>query len=273
MEDNFFAHIDERSASSLDAYLYVSPGKLSFGVKGETQAAVFLEEEVKSLRDFTGSYFAHPFMGFPYRSISLFFDSGGVYDLVPKPFCSDGQGVSLWLPGVSEDEVVMKEDFPDQDFSLTYSADKELREFAERSFSRHRYFHPASGLIQAALQSSRKSSHRSLFCSLSAHRGGNALDVVHVSNGKVLFANRFVLNGSADALYYITATWRSEGMDQEKDALCVYGDDLSQEMLQALSPLKKAISAFSLNNFSEFGRETPGVSDFPSLIRLKFLCA
>lgn len=273
MADTNLPTPSERTATEQDALLSFAPGRLFFGVRNEDGLKALVDEKVRSLHDFQSLYFDKPLIGYPYRTVSLFLDGGGVYDFVPGAFVPDEQALSLWLPGLPEGARIIRERFADQGFELVSAVSEDLAEFVSRSFSRYTFSHPVTGLVQAALQSSRLSGARVLFGAVSRIGGEDVLDLVLASGGRVCFTNRFFLHGETDALYFVTSVWRAEDLDREEDAFRLFGDQITPGMSAALAPIKKAVKSFEINSFSELGRELPGAENFPALLRLKMLCA
>lgn len=140
----------ERAAAEQDALLAFAPGRLFFGVRDGDGLKALVDEKVRSLHDFQSLYFDKPPIGYPYRTVSLFLDGGGVYDFVPGAFVPDEQALSLWLPGLPEGARIIKEKFADQGFELVSAVSEDLAEFVSRSFSRYTFSHPVTGLVQAA---------------------------------------------------------------------------------------------------------------------------
>ena len=267
------AALNDREARSLDAVLYWSSSRAFLGALSGDGALILMDEECKSLEDFRGKYFALPAFALPYRSFSILADNGGVYDLVPSPFLTDEKSLGLWLPALGESEAVHIDDLPSQDCGVVYPVEREFREFASRSFSRQSYHHPVSGLCLAALQLSRKNDEDCLLAMVTGFPESPRLDLAHASRGKLLFAHRFPIYGESDVLYFVTAAWRSEGLDQDKSLLRLYGDRLSPEMTSKIEALRRSVHSFSLNDYEELGAERAGADGFPAPVRLRMLCA
>ena len=272
MNDSPKPAMDESSAGLYDATLCFSGGRLFLGAVRDGEALALADEECKSLGDFQSLYFSNPLFTLPYRSMDIIVDDGGGYDLVPSPFLTEEQSIGLWLKGLQAGETVLKELLPDQECGVVFSVKDEVREFVERSFSRQTFHHPVTGLCLSALQYSRRNDGDCLFALVSGSPEEPLLDVAHARKGKLTFANRFHLHGETDALYYLTAVWRSEGLDQEKSALSLYGDRLSASFRELLRPLSNALRSFAINEYGTRGTEPNGTSLFPASIRLKMLC-
>ena len=265
--------IDEKSAGLYDATLFYSGGRLFLGVVKDSEAYALFDEECKSFVDFQSIYFSNPIFTYPFKSIDILFDDGAEYDIVPSPFLTDERSIGLWLKGQQGGKTVRKELLPDQECGVVFSVKDEIREFVERSFSRQTLCHPVTGLCLAALQLSRKSDDDCLFSMISGLPDCPVLDLAHARRGRLLFANRFRLQSETDALYFLTAVWRSEGLDQKKSLLRIYGDALSSPFLEKLRPMGDAVRSFEINEYKELGQELKGAPLFPASLRLRMLCA
>ena len=183
MNDHPKTFIDESSAGHYDASLCYTGSHLFLGAVRDDDAIVLVDEECKSFVDFQSLYFSNPLLSFPYRSMDILADDGGVYDLVPSPFLTDERSIGLWLKGLQTGETVVKELLSDQEYGVVFSVKKEVTEFVERSFSRHTFRHPVTGLCLAALQLSRKDEGDCLFALLSGSGDNLLLDLVHARKG------------------------------------------------------------------------------------------
>ena len=271
------ATFDETAARASDALLLLAPGRLFLGAYDSSNAVPLLDESFPrgggEADEFRNRYFEHDLFSLPFRSLALLADRGEVYSLAPKELLADESLYDLWLPGLGAGERVLKEEPEDQEFGVLFPVHEELKAFAERSFGRFRFAHPVTGLLQAALLASRKSSRGCLYGCLSGSGTGEILDLVHASEGRVLFANRFRLHGEADALYYITAVWRSEGLDQASDELRLFADEPEERFLSTPASLKDAVRRYGVNEYGAIGKERPGAEAFPAALRLRMLCA
>ena len=265
--------INEAAARNCAAYLWITPGKLFFGIKDQNGAEVLLDAPFSDIRDLQTAYYGNDFFGYPFREISLFMDEGTGYEAVPKALFSEGESAGLWLPGLPDRAPSFWDEEPGLPFGILFSAGEEVTDFMARSFARPHYFHPATGMIQTGRILSSRKGAGILLAHITKTPRISYLDVSVSREGNLLFANRFELHGETDILYFITSVWRVQGLSQDKDLLRVFGDDLDDGTLSALEGFKKSVGSFLVNDYSEIGTEAEGLTAFPSALRLRLLCA
>lgn len=273
MEDFTLTEEQNRKAREEDALLLLTTTRVALATQraGEDATLSFDRKDTEN-RDFNDLFYAHSELGAPYHSFRILIDNGGVFDIVPSTFIGDSIDPDIWLPGRDQGTTLLREGVKDESFEVIFTIDTALKDFIERSFSREEYCHPVTNLIETGLLLSRKSEHSNLTAMLSRRTDGEVLDIVHCSAGKVLFANRFSIASPTDVLYYLTAVWRSEGLETSRDALYFFSDDITREQEQALGALRDSICLFRVNDFEVFGSRAKVYASLPLPLKMKLLC-
>ena len=223
-------HIPEILAKESKNYILsirLLPDGLSFsGYNPNIRGSFFFTEEkwqkalpyAEQLKEF---YFENEFMTWNYKQIHII-QTDSKYTLVPLAFYLEKEQEKLFTfnCGQPEKGKILVDEVKEEHANLLYEMDNETFEFCSRSFTHPQFHHYMSSLLSLWKKQSQHNLFRRIYCLLS----DTHIDLACYEQGRLLFANYYMVQSLNDMLYYILYVWKQHGWDAVHDQLYLSGD-------------------------------------------------
>lgn len=250
-----FKHIDDsfdsKQTESYRLLLHIGAGRLAFSVFYPFKNKFILLAQSTFSEDSLGAAMAlHPELYLPYKEVKISIGTAqNCFTLVPQPlFTEDSAAHYLHLHyPISRDWEVLHNPIRFSQAMGVYAAPKNWMSDLRKLFPTARFYHQASSFIDGLIFQFRSLSGKNAFINIQ----DNAMELVILDNGKLLFYNRFQVKTIADSLYYLLFSFEQTKTIADTARLYVYGSYTTED----IALLKKYISHTEVGN-------TPTTIDF-----------
>lgn len=166
------------------------------------------------------------------------------FTAVPLELFDDEQTEALFYHNFPQDsnETVICNMLGECGVALLFGMDQHVHQLLEEHYPAARFFSAHSPLIVRFAQKSRWGANRKLF----AYLRRQTLQVFAFDKGRLLLANSFSCQQTADRLYYLLYIWQQLGFSQEQDELHLIGEPtVPDELVESLRDYLRQVSVIS----------------------------
>ncbi len=165
-------------------------------------------------------------------------------------------------------ETVLCNELGKADMAVAFSMDHSVWLSLSERYPQARFYSHVSPVIEFFADKSRLGNNRKLY----AYGRSSAVDIFCFERGRLLFANSFPSQQTADRAYYMLNVWKQLGYDSERDELHVAGNFSGKDEL--LNEIRQFVRrVFVINPNSEFTHAGLAcIESIPFDLQALFLC-
>lgn len=225
--------------------VHFSPGHNGVHNSLNDNLALFLEKE--------------ELMGYLYRRIKVALPQP-LAALVPNRLFQDEE-LPTYLASLTEltdGEQTIVDDLNWNEVKVCYQANVELVNILRKKFPTSHLYSLATPFLEAA--STLRSNTRENYVALNVHE--NRLQLVHFSNGKVLFYNSFPFSAASDVMYYTLLVYEQFQLDPAKIPLILAGQVMESSDIYKM--LYRYVGCLEFAGLPEYIQWNRKFNDLPS---------
>ena len=179
----------------------------------------------------------------PYRRVNILM-ADKRFTFIPLEFFEDEQAETVFYHNYPkrENELVQYNILQKNNIVVLFGMDRSACTFLREQYPNVKFYSQSSPFIEFFAAKSRLGNSRKIY----AHLRKDAVDIYGFERGRLLLANSFGCDTTADRIYYLLYIWKKLGFEQERDELHLTGTLSNKEQL--LPELRKFIRQVFIMN-------------------------